>query len=148
MGVAKGKSKSKAKSKVSSASTSGSTSASASTSRSGTPAAKVVRQPQQASVAAPSSKKRANPEGPQAAGLVSGFEDTSDSLDVQAGSDTAVATAQAGPASKKKKERQGGIELLLAKKLDLADKPKKDPTGWWISEKREFHLDLNPLSRC
>lgn len=148
MGVAKGKSKSKAKSKVSSASTSGSTSASASTSRSGTPAAKVVRQPQQASVAAPSSKKRANPEGPQAAGLVSGFEDTSDSLDVQAGADTAVATAQAGPASKKKKERHGGIELLLAKKLDLADKPKKDPTGWWISEKREFHLDLNPLSRC
>lgn len=42
---------------------------------------------------------------------------------------------QAPPPAKKKKDRKGGIELLLAKKLDLADKAKKDPTGWWISEK-------------
>ncbi|GAA5867621.1 hypothetical protein JCM3774_001532 [Rhodotorula dairenensis] len=39
------------------------------------------------------------------------------------------------PPAKKQKDRKGGIELLLAKKLDLADKAKKDPTGWWISEK-------------
>ncbi|KAG0660930.1 hypothetical protein C6P46_004203 [Rhodotorula mucilaginosa] len=47
----------------------------------------------------------------------------------------AAAGGQAPPPAKKKKDRKGGIELLLAKKLDLADKAKKDPTGWWISEK-------------
>ncbi|GAA5973122.1 hypothetical protein JCM11641_006279 [Rhodosporidiobolus odoratus] len=34
---------------------------------------------------------------------------------------------------KKKAERKGGIELLLAQKFDLEGK--KDPKGWWISEK-------------
>ncbi|KPV74029.1 uncharacterized protein RHOBADRAFT_45326 [Rhodotorula graminis WP1] len=35
---------------------------------------------------------------------------------------------------KKVKARKGGIELLLANKFDL-DSKKKDPTGWWMSEK-------------
>ncbi|GAA5968333.1 hypothetical protein JCM11641_003815 [Rhodosporidiobolus odoratus] len=34
---------------------------------------------------------------------------------------------------KKNAERKGGIELLLAQKFDLEGK--KDPKGWWISEK-------------
>ncbi|GAA5852767.1 hypothetical protein JCM9279_003963 [Rhodotorula babjevae] len=38
------------------------------------------------------------------------------------------------PKKKKVKERKGGIELLLANKFDL-DSKKKDPTGWWMSEK-------------
>lgn len=40
------------------------------------------------------------------------------------------------PKKKGKKERDGGKEVLLAKKFDL-DTRKQDPTGWWISEKRE-----------
>ncbi|BGP42545.1 hypothetical protein JCM10449v2_006557 [Rhodotorula kratochvilovae] len=39
-----------------------------------------------------------------------------------------------GPKAKKAKERKGGVELLLAHKFDLEGR-KKDPTGWWISEK-------------
>ncbi|GJN93494.1 hypothetical protein Rhopal_006551-T1 [Rhodotorula paludigena] len=38
------------------------------------------------------------------------------------------------PKKKKAKEREGGIDLLLAQKFDL-DTRKKDPKGYWMSEK-------------
>lgn len=49
---------------------------------------------------------------------------------------------EAVPATKKaKREREGGREVLLAKSFDLETK-KQDPTGWWISEKRESSRSL------
>lgn len=45
------------------------------------------------------------------------------------------------PKKKKAKEREGGIDLLLAQKFDL-DTRKKDPKGYWMSEKRALHLAI------
>ncbi|GAA6058258.1 hypothetical protein JCM3770_006084 [Rhodotorula araucariae] len=39
-----------------------------------------------------------------------------------------------GRQQKKAKERKGGVEVLLAHKFDLEGR-KKDPKGWWMSEK-------------
>lgn len=53
----------------------------------------------------------------------------------------------AAPKKKKVKERKGGVELLLANKFDL-DSKKKDPTGWWMSEKRASCSRSTLPSRC
>ena len=140
VGVAKGKSKAKPKgtTKPITATTAPSTSGFASTSRSmstTSTAAVGAAGATKRKYAEPGAQKRAITVG---RGLKpSDYEDKEfdDPFDDKENFVTATARGQAPPPAKKKKDRKGGIELLLAKKLDLADKAKKDPTGWWISEK-------------
>lgn len=123
VGIAKGKPKSKGKGKASATSSEATTSAIASTSKSAFTEAAAAEGAKK--YAEPGAKKR--PIAPLGRKAAAAQEDEVDQLDEE---------DVAQPAAKKKKEREGGIELLLAKKLDLADKSKKDPTGWWMSEKR------------
>ncbi|GAA5985171.1 hypothetical protein JCM10908_002554 [Rhodotorula pacifica] len=132
VGVAKGKSKSKAKTSSKAGSASASTSAATSAASSSTAAAAV--DPPKRKFAEPGAKKRGIvAPGRKAAAAREPENDFEDEADANLEGDKENVAAM--PPAKKKKERKGGIELLLAKKLDLADKAKKDPTGWWISEK-------------
>ena len=140
VGVAKGKSKAKPKgTKPITATSAPSTSSSfASTSRSMSTTSATTAGAAEATkrkYAEPGAQKRAITvgRGRKAAREVDEDDELDDPFGDKENFD--MAGEQAPPPAKKKKDRKGGIELLLAKKLDLADKAKKDPTGWWISEK-------------
>lgn len=143
VGVAKSKSKAKPKgtkpiAATTAPSTSSSSSGFASTSRSMSTAATAAGavEPLKRKYAEPGAQKRAITVG-RGRKPARELDDDYGELDEPYGGKENLDTAgvQAPPPAKKKKDRKGGIELLLAKKLDLADKAKKDPTGWWMSEK-------------